>query len=58
MPKLSSQDQQKVDVYLKENVNSVERTEFKPWLLLGVIGAVLVLLTIISFVIASDHGVV
>lgn len=58
MPKLYEEDQQKVDAYLNENVNSVERIAFKPWTLLGIIGIVLVLLTVVSFIIAKQHGVV
>jgi len=55
--KLYPEDQQRVDEYNSSNVNSVERKEFRPWLLLGVLLGVLSVLTVIAFWIAYSHGV-
>jgi len=56
--KLSDEDQAKVDRYLKSGHNDVERKPFRPFLLLGIILAVLTLLSLLSLVIARTKGVV
>ena len=58
MPKLYPEDQQKVDQFLRSNVNSSERKPFKPLLLLLIIFGVLGVLTLISYVVALRHGIV
>lgn len=56
--KLSDEDQAKVDRYLKSGHNDVERKPFRPFLLLGIILAVLTLLSLLSLFIARTKGVV
>lgn len=56
MGKLYPEDQERVDEYISSNVNSVERKEFRPWLLLGGLLGVLGVLTVIAFWVASRHG--
>ena len=56
--KLSDEDQAKVDRYLNSGHNDVERKPFRPFLLLGIILAVLTLLSLLSLVIARTKGVV
>ncbi len=58
MSELYPEDQKNVDEYLQNNVNSVKREPFRPWLLLGIIFGVLILLTVISYVVALSHGIV
>jgi len=58
MPKLDPQDQQHVDRYLHSNVNAVERREFKPLRLLGIIFVVLLMLTGLSYFVALKNGLV
>lgn len=58
MPELYPEDQKKVDEFISSNVNSVERTQFKPLTLLLVIFVVLAVLTVGSYLIAVSHGVV
>jgi len=58
MPELYPEDQKKVDAYLSSNIHSVERKRFKPLRLLAVIFVVLGLLTLVSYLIAINHGVV
>lgn len=57
-PKLSPEDQARVDAVVHRGVNSVERKPFRPWLLLGVILVALTLLSGISYFIAWTQGVV
>ena len=56
--KLTDEDQAKVDAYLKSGYNDVERKPFRPFLLLGVILAVLTALSLLSLLIARTKGVV
>lgn len=56
--KLSDEDQAKVDRYLKSGHNDIERKPFRPFLLLGIILAVLTLLSLLSLFIARTKGVV
>lgn len=56
--KLSDEDQAKVDAYLQSGYNDVERKPFRPFLLLGVILAVLTALSLLSLLIARTKGVV
>ena len=58
MPELYPEDQAKVDAFLKTNVNTVERRPFKPLKLLLVIIISLVVMTLIAFFVAPNHGVV
>ena len=58
MPKLSPEDQARVDRYLSSNINEVERKPFRPLLLLGIVFLVLGLLTLVAYVLARFHGVV
>lgn len=58
MPELYPEDQKKVDAFLASNVNDTERKAFKPLRLLLVIVVALVLLTAISYWVASSTGVV
>ena len=58
MPKLSEQDQARVDAALQHPTFADDRTPFKPWLLLMVILAVLVVITGVSFGIAAYPGFV
>lgn len=56
-PQLSPEDQERVDHFVREGVNSVERKPFKLWALLGVILLALTVLSIISVVLARLEGV-
>lgn len=58
MPELYPEDQKKVDQFISSNVNSVERATFKPWRLLVVIFVILGILTLVSYLIAVDQGIV
>lgn len=55
---LSAEDQARVDRYLSRPNHQVDRKPFRPWLLLGIIVAVLTVLSLISYAIAWWHGVV
>ncbi len=57
-PRLSPEDQQKVDRFLHSGVNATERKPFRLWRLLGVIWLVLVAMSLASYWIALQHGVV
>lgn len=58
MPELYPEDQQRVNAYLNSNVNDVPRGPFRIWRLLLVIAAVLGALTLVSYWVAVNHGVV
>ncbi len=58
MPKLSPEDQERVDKYLSSNINDVERKPFRPFLLLAIIIGVMGILTLVAWVLAWFHGVV
>lgn len=58
MPELYPEDQEKVNKYLSSSQHSVEREDFKPWRLLLIVFVVLVVLTAISYLIASQQGIV
>ncbi|WP_075185041.1 DUF3094 family protein [Teredinibacter haidensis] len=58
MPELYPEDQKKVDEYLASNVNAVERRTFKPLRLLGIILVVLGGITLLSYWLAINHGVI
>ncbi len=57
MPELCPDDQKKVDEFVHSNVNAVERSAFKPLVLLAIIFVVLGGLTLVSFLVAKSHGV-
>lgn len=56
-PRLSKEDQARVDKYLESGGRQQERTEFRPWRLLLVIWCVMLVLSGASYWIASSHGV-
>lgn len=56
--KLSPEDQARVDAVIARGVNSIERKPVRIWLLLGIIMAVLTLLSLFSYGLAWMHGVV
>lgn len=56
--KLSAEDQARVDAVISRGVYSVERKPFRVWLLLSVILAVLTVLSLFSYLLAWQHGVV
>lgn len=56
-PKLYPEDQARVDQFIKQGVNSVERKPFRVWALLGVILLVLTILSILSLLLARLEGV-
>ncbi|MFT7560283.1 MAG: hypothetical protein ACI93R_002201 [Flavobacteriales bacterium] len=58
MPELYPEDQQKVDVFLKTNVNDVERSGFRPWTLLAVIVVMIAVITIAGVYLSKGHGVI
>jgi len=57
-PKLSEEDQQRVNSYLERPIHQVERKPFRPFLLLGVIVVVMTVLSVFSYGIAWWHQVV
>ena len=58
MPELYPEDQKRVDEYLSASVHQVERAPFNPWKLLAFLFVILAGLTVISFWVASSHGVI
>lgn len=56
--RLSPEDQARVDQFISQGVNSVERKPFRVWLLLGAIFVVLTGLGLLSFGFARILGVV
>lgn len=56
--KLSPEDQARVDKVTRTGVNSVERKPFRPFLLLLIIVGVLTLMSVLSYFIAWQQGVV
>jgi len=57
-PRLSSEDQQRVESVIHRGVNSIERKPFRPWLLLVIILGVLSVMSGLSYWIAWQHGVI
>lgn len=57
-PRLSDEDQSKVDQYLSAGVNETPRGPFRMWVLFGVIWAVLGAMMFVSYWIALQHGVI
>lgn len=57
-PQLSPEDQQRVDRFVSNGVNAVPRKPFRPWLLLGAIWLIMMILSGLSYLIAWYHGVV
>jgi hypothetical protein len=57
-PRLSPEDQARVDRYLSISSNQTERKPFRPWLLMGVIWLVLMVLSGVSYWVAVEHGVI
>lgn len=57
-PVLSEADQARVDSYLNRPIHQVERKPFRLLLLFGVVIAVLTVLSLLSYGIAWQHGVV
>jgi hypothetical protein len=55
--KLTPEDQARVDEFVSQGVNSVERKPFRGWLLLGVIVVVINLLGLVSLLLARLEGV-
>ena len=58
MPELYPEDQKKVDEYLAAPINTVARKPFRPLRLLLIIIAILIVLTLISYWVAINHGVI
>ena len=58
MPELYPEDQQRVQRYLDRPENQVERESFKPLRLLMIIFVVLMVLTGVSYLVASNHGLI
>ncbi len=56
--KLYPEDQAKVDQYLKEGYNDVDRREFRPGLLFVVLFVVLLVFSGAAYLIARSAGVV
>lgn len=56
--KLSPEDQAKVDQFLHEGYNDIERKAFRPGLLFIVLFAVLLVFSLISYLVARSVGVV
>lgn len=56
--KLYPEDQAKVDAYLNRPNKRIERKPFRPWLLLGVIVIVMTVMSLFSYYLAYQHGVV
>lgn len=56
--KLYPEDQAKVDEYLNRPNNRIERKPFRPLLLLGVIVAVMIIMSVFSYYLAWQQGVV
>ena len=57
-PTLNAEDQARLYSYLNRPNQQVDRKPFRPWLLLGVIVIVLTVLSLMSYGIAWQHGVV
>jgi len=55
--RLSPEDQARVDQFISQGINSVERKPFRVWLLLGAIFVVLTVLSLSSFILARVLGV-
>lgn len=55
--RLSPEDQARVDQFISQGINSVERKPFRVWLLLGTIFVVLTVLSLLSFTLARVLGV-
>ena len=56
--KLTQEDLDRVEKYLSGSIHQVERKPFRPWLLLGVIVGVMVVLSLFSYLLAYLNGVV
>jgi hypothetical protein len=56
-PRLSSEDQARVDKFLSQGVNSVERKPFRPFRLLLVLVALVSCLSVLSLYLARLAGV-
>ena len=56
--KLYPEDQAKVDKFLKEGYNDVERRAFRPGLLFIILFAILLVFSSVAFLIARSVGVV
>jgi len=56
-PRLSPEDQAKVDEFLKQGVNAVERKPFKPFRLLILLLVVVTTLSVLSQLLAHWAGV-
>lgn len=56
-PTLSSEDQARVDQYLRSEKHQVQRRPFKPWRLLFLLIAFLTALSGVCYWVAVDHGV-
>ena len=56
-PKLSPEDQAKVDEFVSTGINSVERKPFRPLLLMGILALVVTSLSLLSLGLARWAGV-
>lgn len=56
--KLFPEDQAKVDQYLKEGYNDVERKAFRPGLLFIILFGILLVFSAVAFLVARSVGVV
>ncbi len=50
-PRLYPEDQQRVDQFLHEGVNEIDRSSFKPWKLMGWLSVFIIILGVISQVV-------
>lgn len=57
-PRLSEEDQSKVDRYLETGVHQTPRKPFRMWALFGVIWLILGTMMLVSYWIALQHGVI
>ena len=56
--KLYPEDQAKVDEYLNRPNKRIARKPFRPWLLLGIIVLLMTVMSVFSYYLAYQHGVV
>ena len=56
--RLSPEDQAKVDRFLSPGVNQTERKPFRLWRLFAMLWVVLVVMSLLSYWVAKEHGVV
>lgn len=57
-PRLSAEDQARVDAYLSSGYNSVERQPFRGWRLLFLLYTIVFILGGLSYLVAKLYGVI